>query len=130
MLGDDLAAALPGLQAQAESTMRTPCIVQRPIGVDIDPETGVDTSVYADVHDGLCKLQERDLQTGSAAVPGATVPVARLEVQFPVSVGPFDIDDVVRILDADGVEIRSVRITGLHVKTWQTAQRLPVEEWM
>lgn len=132
MLGDDLAAVLPELQAQAESAMVTPCQVRRVTGVTPDPETGVDVTTYADVWSGMCKIQDRDLQVTPEAIPGAMVPISRWEVHVPVSAGPFQVGDVVQTFAADdtayATPVHVFRVSGLHRKTWQTAQRLPVEE--
>lgn len=138
MLGDDIAAALPELQAQAESTMRTRCRVLRIVSVEPDPDTGQDVVTYADppVYEGDgnpgCKIQDRDLQVTPEQIPGGSVPVFRLEVQFPVAAGPFQVGDVVQTFAADdtayATPVHVFRVSGLHRKTWQTAQRIPVEE--
>lgn len=136
MLLGDIVNALPGLQVEAESLMVTPCKVIRPTGVTVDPETGVDAPVYADVpvyeSDAVgkpgCKIQERDLEVNPAEIPGGTMPISRWEIQVPVSTGPFAIGDVVQILDDGQQVVREFRVTGLHRKTWQTEQRLPAEE--
>lgn len=138
MLGDDIALALPELQAQAESMMQTRCRVLRIISIDTDPVTGLDTPVYGDppVYEGDgnpgCKIQDRDLQVTPEQIPGGSVPVFRLEAQFPVAAGPFQVGDVVQTFAADdtayATPVHVFRVSGLHRKTWQTAQRLPVEE--
>lgn len=129
MLGDDLAAVLPSLQAQAESMMVTPCRVRRILSVTPDPITGADVITYAepDPYEGVCKVQDKDLVPSPEQIPGATIPTFRLEVHVPVGAGPFEVGDIVEVLDGETVT-RSLRIAGLHRKSWQTAQRLPVTE--
>ena len=129
MLGADVASVLPQLQVEAESMMITACRVLHPTGVTVDPETGLDTPTYADdpVYEGGCKIQERDLEVNPASIPGGVVPTSRWEVHVPVAAGPFTVGDVVQILDGSTV-VRELRVSGLHRKSWQTAQRLPVEE--
>jgi len=130
MLGEDISALLPQLQSEAESMMITPCRVLHPTGVTVDPETGRETPTYADdpVYSGGCKIQERDLEVSPSEIPGGIIPTARWEVHVPVSAGPFAFGDVVQILGGGDV-VRELRVTGLHRKSWQTAQRLPVEEF-
>jgi len=121
-LGDDLAAALPGLQAEAESMMRTPCTVHRASTVTTGPR-GEDVEVPGDlVYEGGCELKSEQVQVLTEESASSTVTVQRLTVKLPVSSGPYRVGDVVE------VGARRLRITGLHRQTFQTAQRLPVEE--
>ena len=130
MLGDDLAAELPGLQTQAESTMRTPCRVKRPTGVGADPNTGADvytyatSPVYVSDADGRpgCKVKYRNGEVALLESADSSVTIQRYEVHFPVGAGPFKVGDVVQTPG------QTFRVTGLHYQTFQTAQRLPVEE--
>lgn len=121
-LGDDLAAALPGLQAEAESKMRTPCTVHRGSTVTAGPG-GEDVEVAgAVVYRGGCELKSEQVQVLTQESASSTATVQRLTVKVPVSSGPYRVGDVV------SVGARRLRITGLHEQTFQTAQRLPVEE--
>lgn len=122
MLVSAVAAALPELQAQAESLMVTPCVVARPTGVTADPVTGADVETSETVYDGYCKIQGRNNQVQTAESGLSTVAFQHLEVHLPVSSGPYRRGDVV---DASG---RRFRVLGVPGKTWQTAHRLPVEE--
>ncbi len=128
VLGDDLAAVLPELQAQAESMMRDTATITRVTGTTTDtdgreiPET---TEVYGptiEPHKGKCKLEANTLVDTSPTVGGATVTIQRYRVDIPVGAGPVQVGDLVECRG------RQFRVTGLHEKTWQTAQRLPVEE--
>lgn len=123
MIADDLLAALPRLQEAAESLMVSPCTIRRPSSVEPDPVTGADTEVPgALVYDGGCKLQSREGEIRNGEVADSTTTTQRWEVHVPVSSGPYLKGDVVTVLG------RKFRVEGLHVKTWQTAQRLPVVE--
>jgi hypothetical protein len=73
-------------------------------------------------HKGKCKVQANQLTDMSPEVGGATLTVQRYRVDIPVSAGPIEVGD---LIETRG---RQFRVTGLHDKTWQTAQRLPVEE--
>lgn len=122
MLGDDLAAILPELRAQAVSRMRTPCLVRRPGGTTADPETGADVSVYDPVWSGFCRIGQQSITARAGESAEATVLTQQLQIHIPVGVGPVRSGDEVL---ADG---RAFRVDGTHDKDQQTAQRLPVTE--
>lgn len=138
VIADDFAATLPFLQAQAESTMVTPCRVRRPAAVTpdsvtSDPETGADVDTYELVPSGgRCKVQTREGQTRLVESGQGSVTVQVYEVHLPVASGPYRIGDVIDILDRpdspEAVVVRRFHVDGRHDKTWQTAQRLPVTE--
>ena len=102
--------------------MTTPCQIVRPGAPVLDENTGDFTSSEVVVYDGFCKIQTRegealDVETGSSSAL-----VQRYQIQIPVWAGPVRKSDLVR---AAG---RVFRVDGLHTKTWQTSQRLPVVE--
>lgn len=128
MIGDEIRATLPFLQQQAESMMTTSCVIRRGGTVEPDPVTGADVVVGGiTVYDGGdgnpgCKVQSREGEARSAEVADATVTSQRWEIHVPVSSGPYQVGDVV---DVTG---RMFRVEALHIKSWQSAQRLPVVE--
>jgi len=128
VLGDDLAGMLPELRAHAESMMRDTCTISRVTGTTLDVDGGEipdRTVIYGpqvEPHKGRCKVQANQLTDMSPEAGGATVTVLRYRVDIPVAAGPIQIGD---LIVTSG---RHFRVTGLHDKTWQTAQRLPVEE--
>ena len=63
MLGDDLAAELPALQAEAESMMRDTCTVRRKTGTTFDRATGKTVDVLAVIYTGRCRLRTPNVQT-------------------------------------------------------------------
>lgn len=129
MIADDIAKALPEMQAQAESMMITPCRIIRPTGVTAHPVTGADIPTSTTVFVGGCKVQTSQPQPRLGESAAAAVTTQSLQVHVPVSSGPYRTNDVVEILDApDGQVVRTLRIEAPHWKSWQTAQRLPVEE--
>lgn len=109
------------LRAQAESMMTDMCVVSRVTGATADVEVR-EVPVRSTVYDGRCRLQETQLLDPSQVVAGATVVTQLYQLQVPVSAGPFRIGDLAKVGG------RQFRVTGLHTKTHQTAQRLPVEE--
>ena len=123
-LGNDIAAELPFLRAQAESLMVDTCTVKRGATVGSGP-MGEDVTTYAEtVYVGPCKVQDRDLSPRDAESGSSTVDVLTAAVHFPVSAGPFRSGDIVFM---DDEESPSWRILAGHDKTWQTARRCPVE---
>lgn len=122
-LGDAVTLALPELRAQAESMMVDTCVIKRPTGT-ASGSLGEDVTTYADpaVYSGPCKVQDRDISPTDAESGSRTADVLRSELHLPVSAGPFAAGDVV-FMDDEPVW----RVLAPHVKTWQTAQRLPVE---
>lgn len=120
MLGDAILQALPTMQAEAESRMIEPCTVTRVTGTTL--AGGRDVEVISDVWAGLCELQTSAVAAMAPEAAGATVDLQRLILKVPVSAGPFRVGDVATVGD------RTFRITQLHRKTFQTAQRLGVEE--
>lgn len=131
MIGDQLATALPELQAEAESLMVTDCRVRRPSGVTADPGTGADIVTFKPgaVFTGGCKIQTLQAQVQVVESGRATAAAQSYEVHLPVTSGPYRTGDVVEVLDAPGgAVVRRFRVEGLNTKTWQTAQRLPVQE--
>lgn len=122
-IADSIGVALPELRAQAESLMVDTCVVKRPTGVT-SGALGEDVTTYATpyVYDGPCKIQDRDLSPREAESGSSTADVLRSELHVPVSAGPFLTGDVVFIDDE-----ATWRVLAPHRKTWQTAQRLPVE---
>ena len=123
VIGDTIAGVLPELWAQAESMMADMCTISRVTGTteDVDGREIPDrTVIYGPA--GKCKVQANQLTDMSPEVGGATVSVQRYRVDIPVGAGPIEVGD---LIETRG---RQFRVTGLHDKTWQTAQRLPVEE--
>ena len=108
--------------------MRTPCTVRRASTVTAGWR-GEDVDVPGDLVYGPgvpgyvgCGLKSEQVQVLTEESASSTVTVQRLTVKLPVASGPYRVGDVVE------VGARRLRITGLHRQTFQTAQRLPVEE--
>ena len=120
MLGDAILQALPTMQAEAESRMIEPCTVTRVTGTTLTGDR--DVEVISNVWAGLCELQTSAVVAQSPEAAGATVDQQRLVLKVPVSAGPFHVGDLATVAG------RKLRITQLHRKTFQTAQRLGVEE--
>ena len=134
-LGDDLAAALPVLRAEAESMMRDACTVSR--ASDAPPVFNDETGLYepatgSTVYSGRCQVQLVDVLPQVAVSGEADVSSQRAIVKLPVDGSEgVKIGDVVVItaatLDADLLG-RSYVVRGLHHKSFATARRLQCEE--
>lgn len=131
----NVARELPYLQREAVSLMVDACSITR-LDPDAewteDPDTGLDVPPEpVDVYEGACKVQTWEPYEQSPEVGGQTYVRQRYFVHVPVSAGPFEVGDVVSITSSRNLPStlnRKFRIAGLHEKTWQTAQRLVVDE--
>lgn len=59
VLGTDLGAALPELQAESEGLMVTPVTLERKAGSTINPDNGQRVDEWAEVWSGLCRVTSR-----------------------------------------------------------------------
>ena len=122
MLAHDIASALPLLRAEAEALMVDACVIAYPTGTTAGPG-GEDVTTYGDpVYEGRCKVQDRDLQAREAESASSTSDTLGKEIHLPVDAPTINHGAVVTM--ADG---RTFRVLAGDRKTWQTAQRLPVE---
>lgn len=132
-LGGDLTAALPQLRAAAESMMIDTWTGTRGAGAPVlDTETGEYTSTSATVYTGPGRLRFRS----NAAVLGVDAQTQNLVQQQPTLSLPVAGSEGVRIGDTftctaavnDSAVVGTVvRVTGVHVQTYSTARRFPVE---
>lgn len=107
ILGPDLSAALPELQAEAESLMVTPVTLERKTGHTVNPANGQRIDEWSEVWSGQCRVTSRaesvDRVIGGqrvtfkpviVAVPLGTV--AQPGDRFATGHGTFYVVDVVR----------------------------------
>ena len=109
-------------QDRAERLMTDSCTITRITGVTTDPTTGAVSETTSTVYSGKCRVQSWQPFEQTPDVGSATPTVQRYQVHIPVGVA-VRIGDQVTM--ADG---RLFRIAATHTKTYQTAQRLPVDE--
>lgn len=131
--GATVTAALPEMQAMAESLMVDTCTVRYPTGVTAqDPDTGAEVPVYADRLTSKCKVQARSLVVQAAEGGGRSVVTVRLELHMPVGSTPCEPGDVAELtaVDPDSGTVlgRKLRIGGPVDKTFATAMRYEVTE--
>ena len=96
-LGYDIAQALPGLRAEAESRMTDSCAVTRPGPPVWNEATGEYTSTVVSVYSGKCRVKSpsmagRDVDAGSRLVV-----VSQTEVHLPLSAVGVRAGDVVKV---------------------------------
>lgn len=102
-LGDDLAAVLPELRANAESMMRDTVKVERATGaVTPDPDTLEEVPVYATVHEGNARVQRSGQVAPSETVAGEVeFGIGTPLVQLPLSVTGVKRGDRVTVTAVD-----------------------------
>lgn len=130
MLADDVASVLPEMQAHAESLMTSTCEISRLDSSPVfDPETGLESPgppsiIYA----GPCRVQDTASTPVEADAAGSPVTAGKLLVHVPISCPPIRPGDLIEVhavgAPLDGI---LVRVVADHVKTLQTARRLPCE---
>lgn len=114
----------------AERPMLDTCVIDRPGESVTDPD-GIVTPSYTPVYAGRCKVQLTASQAASPESAGAVFNVQRSRLDLPVGVGPIASGDRVRIVTAmsnPALVGNTYRVTELFEKSWQTAQRIPIEE--
>lgn len=123
-------AVLAG-RREAEALMVDECQVHRPGDPVTDYFTGQVTTPRTLIYEGRCKVQQTISQAGNASVGGHQFTVQDSRVDFPVSAGPLQVDDVVTltvsVLDPQ-LAGRVFRVGELFHKSFATAQRTRVEE--
>lgn len=115
----------------AEALMVDSCIIERPGESVTDPATGVVTPSYTPVYDGKCKVQQTLAQSSSSEAGGAVYTRQGARLDIPVGAGLVATGDRVRILSAASnpdLVGNVYQLVELFEKSWQTAQRLRVEE--
>lgn len=124
------AAALRG-QRMAEAMMRDTGILARP-GVPVtDPVTGAVTDDAATIYTGRCKITSDAAVVDAAEAGQATVLVTREQVHIPHGAPRAlagDTFEVTASVDNPHNVGRRFRVLQPVGKTFETAQRLPVQE--
>lgn len=133
-LGADVAAALPGLRAEANSMMVTTGRVTRVVGRVEDPVTREMVDEVVTVYLGMGRFKAANTQAGRSDIPGAVVVDQSATLSLPVGApgaGDVRLNDVWEAIynPYDPTLIgKRVRVTGVHSQTFATAHRFPVEE--
>ena len=83
-LGGDIAAALPGMRAQAESRMTATCTITRPGAPVWNPATLQNESTPVTVYTGKCRVRVADRQDRAANVADQSFMAAQYVLSLPV----------------------------------------------
>ena len=129
-LGDDIAAVLPELRAQAESMMRDSCVITGTTAGTWDDATGTyGEPTSGTVYAGKCRLR-MPRTTGSRADAGdASWAVDDGVLSLPVDGSQAVASGHVAVvtLGSDPMASITVTVQATHVQTDSTARRLPVK---
>lgn len=103
--------------------MADTCRIDRVVGETTDADgrvipTHADPPPYV----GRCKIQTYEPYEQAPEVGASTPVIQRYSLHVPIGAGPFEVGDVATVGG------RVFRVGGLHGKTFQTAQRLLVDE--
>lgn len=132
MLGYDIGATLPWLQAQAESLMVDACIIDRPAGDPVlNESTGQMETTYAPVYTGPCRVQAPGTQGANPNAGEHQFTVLGHVVQLPIDATAYAVGDRVRITTATfdpALVGRTFTVASLMHKTHPTARRLVCDE--
>ena len=131
VIGDDIAAALPELRAQAESLMRDSCVVERRTGRVMDDTSLEYVDSWSRVYEGRCRVQVAATQPAEEVVGGRAFVVTDAVVQLPVGPVDFADDDRVTVTSTayDPALVGVVlSVTSREVKTHPVMRRLHVSE--
>lgn len=116
------AAIIAGRRA-ALSLMGDKCKISRVIGLASGAD-GWQTHTESVVWEGPCRVQTYEPYEATITAGGHTSVVQRYQIHLPVDTPPLQEGDLVTV---DGYQ-RVFRVAGLLQKTFQTAQRLLVDE--
>lgn len=130
-LGDDIALALPGLRAQAESMMLSRVVIRRDLGSVWDETSGTNVSEWQDIYEGPARLRFPNTQPQEGDAGGERIVDQAPTLSLPIATsGGVRVDDIATVtenaFDPSMVGLQ-LRVTGLHTQTHSTARRLPVE---
>ena len=133
MIGDDIAAVLPELRAQAESMMRDRVVIVRPVGVSTDPDTGQVTTSAETVYEGIARLRNTsaDVSERTPDVGGGFPTATTLMVHTPAWSPMIRPGDVVTVLASDTPALVGLRFRAtqrMPQRSGAVQCRIPVEE--
>ena len=117
-------------RAAASALMLDTCTVHRPGPPVTDPDTGAVTPSLTLLYTGPCKIQQTLAQSSNPEAGGHQFTVQDTRWDTPVGEGPFEVNDVVTIVDAvldPQLTGRVYRVTDPFHKSGATAQRTRVE---
>lgn len=132
MLGDDLAAVLPELRAQAASLRSDECTITRPSADGVfDPATGTTTYPQTTIYDGECRLRAPSLADRETFSGEHEFTLQDAVLSLPIEAVGLKTNDTVTVtaseLDPDLVD-RVYTLIAVHRGSQITARRCVVRE--
>lgn len=129
MIGDDIAAALPELRAQAESLMTTPCEIREPGSRQYNPETDTEQYVPGALvwppagETGWCHIRQGN-QPVVVVAGGQQVTEQGYLCTVPHD-AVFNAGHILKITGGDDPYLvgRSLTIETIHGRTWRVQRR-------
>ena len=99
------------------------------LSTEVDELTG--RGLRTVVYEGRGKIHTYEPYESERTSAGATVTTQRYQVHVPVDSGPYEVGDLIKIVESPTMPHLvgdEFRLAGLHEKTLQTAQRLLTDE--
>lgn len=130
MIGDDLAAVLPELRAQAESMMRDTCVITAEVAGGWNDDTGTyDEPTQTTIYSGKCRLRMPRAAGARVESGAATWAVDDGVLSLPVDGSQAVTAGHVAVVTLSNDPLGTVRVTvqATHAQTDSTARRLPVK---
>lgn len=118
-------------QRAAERLMVDTCTIRYTTGFTTNAE-GIDSPTYGSpVYSGKCRVQTKIARVQEANAAEHQFTLQRSELHLPVSAGPVKVNAVVQITSsavAPHLVGKIYRVAGTQPKTFESAQRVHVEE--
>lgn len=133
MLGYDIAVALPGMRAQAESIMKSRVVISRETGTVRDPETGTNVPTWTVIYQGKARVRMPSTEARETDQSGQRIVESAPTLSVPIgdAAGALvSLDDIAVLVEHEpdplivGTRMRIVE--GID-QTWSTARRFSVE---
>lgn len=110
MLGDDLAANLPLIRAEAESLMTDAAIIERVTGTTLDPDNGARVKVWSLVQESPARILRVQVQIRDQQAAGQSLTQATVEGRLPWHVSDLRLGDRVTLTTSGDPRLLGVPI--------------------
>lgn len=111
MIGDDIAAALPELRAEAESLMHDECRIERADGWTTDPDNGQRIKTWRPVAATPCRVVRVGTSNHREPAGGQTRDIAGLELRLPWSASDLQLGDRLTLTTSSDPRLLDAPIT-------------------
>lgn len=131
MIGDDIAAGLAAIQAEAESLLVDVCNLQRKSGTTTDPTSDMVSDVWTSYRTGIaCRVRAASLQPRESVAGAQYVTAVSAVVSVSMSIDDVRIDDRVMVTESRDPSLIGVPlyVRGVPRGSQLTLRRLSVSE--